>query len=173
MIRTTILVPALIAVLFSHSQAQTSGPVITLERTTEAFGVLPAYEISIHADRTVIYRAIPHQTSPAFRAKPIKRQTAKGSISQAELQQLLSEFERVNYFSLKDNYGMSGDFANRTKDCLEMWTDHTSAYTSLTMNGKTKKVAHYHGCKGNEAAEKLTWLEDRIDQVVNSKQWIE
>jgi hypothetical protein len=97
----------------------------------------------------------------------------RGRISQNQLKELLAEFERIEYFSLKDDYGMSGSFGPApAKDCPEMRTDHPSAYTSLTMNGKTKKVAHYHGCKGNDAAEKLRQLENRIDEVVNANQWV-
>jgi hypothetical protein len=174
-IRTIILIPCLIAGCLINSQAQTlrgsSSPIITLERTTEAFGVAPAYKLSIYADGTVVYKAIPHETAPFYRVKQKvkKRRRAKSKISQADIQQLISEFERINYFTLKDEYGMTGDFTNPTEDCPEMRTDHPAAYTSLTINGKTKKVLHYLGCIGNDTAEKLTQLENRIDEIVNTR----
>jgi hypothetical protein len=137
--------------------------------------VLPAYKLAIYADGTVIYEAIRHATAPMYvvKEKVKKRRAGKSKISQASIRQLISEFERINYFSLKDEYGMSGGFGPApTEDCPQMWTDHTSVYTSLTINGKTKKVAHYLGCKGNDAAENLARLEDRIDEIVNISRWV-
>ena len=32
-------------------------------------------------------------------------------------------------------------------------------------------VEHYQGCKGTEEVERLERLEDRIDEIVNTKQW--
>lgn len=178
-LRTIILILWLITICLSSNQAQTlsksSSPIITLERRTDAFGVAPAYTLSIYADGTVVYKAMPHETAPIYRAKRNvkKRRRATSKVSQADIQQLISEFERINYFSLKDDYGMSGGFGPApTEDCPEKRTDHPSAYTSLAINGKTKKVAHYHGCKGNDAAEKLTRLENRIDEIVNTRQWV-
>jgi hypothetical protein len=64
----------------------------------------------------------------------------------------------IDYFSLKDSYE---EF---------MATDMPSAFTSLTVDGKTKTVRHYHG--DFNAPKELTELEDKIDEIVNSNQWI-
>jgi hypothetical protein len=137
--------------------------VITLERT-ECFGTCPSYKLSISANGEVVF------VGQRFVKRVGK---VKGRISPDQLKQLIAEFERINYFSLKDDYGMSGGFGpTPSEDCPEMWTDHPAAYTSLTINGKTKKVAHYHGCKGNDATEKLTRLENRIDEIVNTERWV-
>lgn len=176
-IRLIVLTFCLFAICLSSHQAQTlgksSGPIITLERGTDAFGAAPAYKLSISADGTVIYQAMPRETAPIYRArqKVQRRGTARSKISHTDIEQLISEFEQINYFLLKDEYGMSGGPAP-TEDCPKMWTDQPTAYTSLTIGGKTKKVAHYHGCKGNDAVEKLTRLENRIDEIVNTRQWV-
>ncbi len=172
-----ILAGCFIAICLSSDHAQTPGksssPIITLERGTDAFGVAPAYKISIYADGTVIYQARLHQPAPMYRTKQNvkQRRAAKSRISQADIGHLISEFKRINYFSLKDGYGMSGG-VGPTEDCPELWTDQPAAYTALTINGKTKKVAHYHGCKGNDVAEKLTRLENKIDEIVNIRRWV-
>jgi hypothetical protein len=176
-LRTTVSILWFIAFCLGGNLAQTPGqsatPIITLERATDAFGVAPAYKLSIYADGTVIYKARPHETAPMYNRKPNvnKRRTAKSKISQADIQQLISEFERIDYFSLKDDYGMSGG-VGPTRDCPRLWTDQPSAYTSLIINGKSKRIAHYSGCKGNDAAEKLTQLENRIDEIVNTNRWV-
>ena len=71
---------------------------------------------------------------------------------------MVSEFERVGYFSLSDAYEE------------RVITDASSATTSITVEGKTKTIRHYHG--DLNAPKELTELEDKIDQIVNSAQWV-
>ena len=122
--------------------------VITLERTV-CFGVCPEYKLTIYGNGTVVYEG------RRFVRIEGKRTT---TIGEDKVKQLLSEFERIDYFSLDDSYE---EF---------MATDMPSAYTSLTIDGKTKTVRHYHG--DFSAPEELTELEDKIDEVINSDQWV-
>ena len=122
--------------------------VITLERTV-CFGACPDYTLTIQGDGTVTYEG---------RQFVRIEGTRTATISEAKISQLLSEFEKVDYFSLNNSY-----------EKLEA-TDMPSAITSLTINGKTKTVRHYHG--DFSAPEKLTELENKIDEIVNSDQWI-
>ena len=127
---------------------------ITLERTP-CFGECPSYKLTISADGTVVYEG----------RQDVKQSgTIKSRISRAQIKQLVAEFERVNYFSLRDSY--SGEV------CPETWTDHPSAVTSLRLNGRSKTVRHYHGCKGLAELAKLTDLERRIDRIVNTARWV-
>ena len=103
--------------------------------------------------------------------KLVTGKTLKGSITKDQLKQLISEFEKINFFSLKDGYGKSWDYSP-DENCPEIWTDASSAETTITMNGKTKTVDHYHGCVGSNTLENLTKLEDRIDEIVNTNQWL-
>ena len=84
---------------------------------------------------------------------------AESTISQEEIEQLVAEFEKVDYFSLNDSY------SERTI------TDAPYVITSITIDGKTKSIEHYHG--DFSAPETLTQLEDKIDEIVNSNQWVE
>lgn len=122
--------------------------VITLERT-ECFGVCPAYQLTVYGNGTVVYEG------KRFVSIEGKRTT---TISEEKVRQLLSEFKKIDYFSLNDSYEEL------------MATDMPSAFTSLTIDGKTKTVRHYHG--DFSAPKKLTELEDKIDEIVNSNQWI-
>jgi hypothetical protein len=134
----------------------TTIPVITLERTT-CFGTCPAYKITIFDDGKVL-----------FQGKDFVKQKGKaeGTITKAELDALRREFEQIDYLKLDDQYGM-GD------KCPEGWTDYPSAITSFTTNGKTKTINHYLGCRGLPILDQLTALEDKIDEVVKTKRWIE
>ncbi|MFC2032627.1 DUF6438 domain-containing protein [Chloroflexota bacterium] len=121
--------------------------VITLERTA-CFGVCPVYTLTIYGDGRVVYEGI--------RCVRIEG-TRTTTISDDKIKQLIAEFQKMDYFSLKDSYEERNA------------TDMPSAFSSLTIDGKTKTVRHYHG--DFSAPKKLTALENKIDQIVHSDQW--
>lgn len=124
------------------------GVIITLERTA-CYGFCPVYSLTVHGDGTVLYEGEDFVETVG---------KAENVISRKKVEQLISEFEKTDYDSLKDSY------TERTI------TDAPSVITSITKNGKTKTIDHYHG--DFNAPEKLTELEDKIDEIVNSDQWI-
>ena len=130
-------------------------PVITLERTT-CFGSCPAYKLTIFDDGKVL-----------FEGKEFVKQKGKaeGQITKDELERLVREFNKINYMKLEDEYGI-GD------RCPDLWTDYPSAITSFSTNGTTKTINHYLGCRGLSILDQLTPLENKIDEVANTKRWI-
>lgn len=131
--------------------------VIVLERGV-CFGACPVYKLTISADGSVEFEG-----RRFVKEKGIVRTT----ISQDQLKHLIAEFERAEYFTLQDRYVGEGD------GCSEVWTDSQTVNTSITIAGKTKSVKHYHGCEGPPVLERLTDLENEIDEVVNSSQWFD
>jgi hypothetical protein len=87
----------------------------------------------------------------------------ESKISQEDVKKLLAEFENIDYFSFKQYY-------NDRQDCPRVATDATVAVTYLRINGRSKWVNHYQGCRGLEGLEKLTALEKMIDEVAKSKE---
>jgi hypothetical protein len=71
---------------------------------------------------------------------------------------LISDFEQADYFSLNDSYTSFGV------------SDMPFVTTSIRIGGRTKTVRHYLGDRS--APEQLTELENKIDEIVNSDQWI-
>lgn len=146
-------------IAFSKDDAADSGrratKVITLERTV-CYGTCPNYKLTIFSDGRVSYEGI------RFVKKMGK---ATGRISRAKLNDLVMEFTNIYYFNLPDSF-QPGD-----KTCPTEWTDMPSATTSLTWQGRSKTIVHYHGCKGANTLELLTKLENKIDEAVNVKQW--
>jgi hypothetical protein len=132
-------------------------PVITLERTA-CFGTCPVYKLEIFADGKVVYEG-----------KDFVKRKGKlqGRITKAAVQQLVREFNRINYFSLDDEYISEGP------NCPEWWTDSPSAVTSINWKGRKKTIRHYHGCRGAKVLDQLTALETKIDQLANTKRWVE
>ena len=123
--------------------------IITLERAA-CFGTCPVYTLAIYGDGTVVYEGI-NCVKTMGRVESV--------ISQEKIEEIVLEFEKANYFSLNNNY------------IERNMTDVQSVITSITMGGRAKTIEHYHG--DFSAPETLTRLEDKIDEIVNSNQWIE
>ena len=121
---------------------------ITLERTA-CYGFCPVYTLTIQGDGTVVYEGEDFVKT---------RGRVEITIPAEKIDQLLEEFEGIDYFALNDNY------KERTI------TDAPSVITSITVDGKTKTIEHYHG--DLNAPEGLTRLEDKIDKIINTDQWI-
>jgi len=118
--------------------------VITLERTA-CYGTCPDYRLTIYGDGRIVYEGKKFVEVTGL-------QTAQ--LSQDKIKQLINEFSRIDYFSLKDEY-------------TESVPDLPTTITSITINGKAKKVVNYHG-----APKKLDELENKIDEITNSKSWV-
>ena len=137
--------------LITSAQKLTSDPVITLERTA-CFGTCPVYSLKIYEDGRVVYEG-----------KEFVKRTgmAEGRIKKKALHDLVAEFMKLNYFELK-----------KKPDCPISATDFPAAMTSLNWKGRGNAVEHNHGCQGSELLKELSKLEDKIDEVVNTAQWI-
>jgi hypothetical protein len=138
--------------------------IITLGRTA-CYGTCPTYTVTINGQGEVVFegskmiRQNGKITAQSIGAKNIR-------ISHEQLQQLIAEFNKIDYLSLKDNYDRQGP------DCPRYNTDSPSAITSIKTNGTTKSVKHYSGCEGTDTLKNLTALEKKIDEVVNTDQWL-
>ena len=129
---------------------------ITLERTV-CFGTCPAYRVTISSDGTVTFEGRQYTKTKGL---------ATGHISANDFRKLVSEFEKIDYFSLPDRY------APGTKECPRVITDMPAANTSIRLKGRSKSVSHYHGCGNAGALAKLTELENKIDEVAGTQKWI-
>jgi hypothetical protein len=134
--------------------------VITLERTI-CYGACPMYTLTVKADGSVSFQP-KYVEGRAIVSGELKRT----SISRDKVKELVLQFAKADYFAFKDRYEF-GD-----KECAESWTDYPSAITSITINGKSKSVNHYYGCMGNIVLDRLTELESKIDEIANTKQWL-
>lgn len=122
---------------------------IQLERTA-CFGRCPIYRITVEGDGTVTYWG---EMFVAVEGEQTSHITQEG------VRRLARELERVDFFALQDEYtDMSA-------------TDTPSAITTLRLNSEMKTIVHYHG--DFSAPEKLTKLENLIDEITSSKQWVE
>jgi hypothetical protein len=134
--------------------------VISLRRTI-CYGRCPDYRVTITADGTVTFEGYKYVKASG---------TIQGKITVEQVQQLISEVQKANFFALKNSYVRKED------GCPEVWTDNPSAITEIKINGKKKSITHYHGCEENHGTsiypKALTELEDKIDEVAGTTQWI-
>ena len=174
---TFILVVMLVFPVFSFNvggtQEQSAVPrdtLIILKRFANAFGGGANYKLTISSNGEVTFKrfANPSLATSDPRSQPLG--PIHTNIPVEKVVELVAEFERIKYFSLKDTYA-------RTEDgCPGVWSDQGGAEISITINGKTKFIEHYHGCAreglGKPYPEDLTSLEDKIDEVVGTERWL-
>jgi hypothetical protein len=118
--------------------------VITLERTV-CFGRCPSYTLKIEGTGKVSYEGRDFVQVKGAQTSQIEAKAVKA---------LVDEFFAIDYFALQDTF-------------TEEVTDLPSTISSITVDGKRKQVYNYYG-----APEKLTKLENRIDEVAGSAQWV-
>jgi hypothetical protein len=146
------------------TQKETQDAIIVLERNTDYFQVNPTYKITIYSDGSVTCEG-------ENKVKLIG--TAQGKISQQKLQQLIDAFKKINSFSLR------GRYSDRDDGGSFILADSPTVHISLELKGKKKTVLHNYGCLYEPSTGKgiypreLVELEYLIDEIVNSKQWIE
>jgi hypothetical protein len=131
-----------------------------LARQSDYFNVAPVYRVTIYADGSVEYVGMRNVKTVG---------TAKGSISQQDLKHLIGAFERANFFSLRDTY-------TANDGCPIVMSDSSSVYIWYQSGDKKKLIYHYLGCMDKSTNSvfppRLYELEEMIDQLVHSSQWI-
>ncbi len=122
--------------------------VITLKRSV-CFGICPTYNLTIYGNGTVVYEGTENVNITGIQIS---------NITENNIRQLISEFKKINYFSL-----------NETEIASHIVYDAPVFTTSLTINEKTKTIKHYETAEPKQ----LTDLENKIDEIANSSQWID
>ena len=104
----------------------------------------------------------------------------EGKLDKEKMKQLLSEIETADFFSLESAYGYS------YKNCPSAMSDNDSVKIYIKLNEKEKTIDHDLGCFDISFAElkeeinrkdkihppKLYKLENKIDEIVETKRWI-
>lgn len=120
---------------------------IAIERTP-CYGRCPIYQLQMDSSGKVVYEG------KGF-VQVMGRQ--EGTVAGRDVQALARELEAAGYLGFRDNYAAEA-------------TDHPSVITTLTIDGKTKRVEH--DLSSRTAPPQLESLERRIDEVANSARWV-
>jgi hypothetical protein len=121
---------------------------ISLERTV-CFGFCPAYRVTITGDGQVTY------VGERF---VNVRGEQHAAIPAADVQRLLQRFDAVNFNSLRNEY-------------RAQVTDLPTYTITLERNGRRKAVVDYGGTIAG-MPESVRALQDEIDRVANTAQWV-
>ena len=140
--------------IFVAAQGRTA--LITLERGA-CFGTCPIYQVTIAQNGTVSFDG--HKFVKTSGA-------ATAQIKPEDFNKLVSDFEKIHYFSLDEKYEPG------TRGCGAAATDMPYVRTSIRVDGKTKSVSHYHGCRNSEVLGALATLERKIDEIAGTEKWI-
>lgn len=121
---------------------------ITLTRSV-CFGFCPDYTVSINQDGLVSYEGRRYVNVEGPQTDQIEP---------AAVQALLARFDAVNFMSLQNEY--------------RAHVSDMPTYTiTLVRNGRTKTVVDYGG-PGAGMPQAVRELEDEIDRVANTQQWV-
>jgi len=129
------------------AKAPAAAPVFTLERT-QCKGQCAEYKLSFYSDGRVDYEG---------KANVSKAGHWHAMISRETFNSIVTDFQRINYFSLDNSY--SGGL-----------TQDPVAITSWRQSDRVKTVTHDVGSPFSPGA--LTTLEDQIDAAVQSVDWV-
>jgi hypothetical protein len=169
MIVTLLMLPLLFASFSDGQHARLrskdqQAPPVCGERAVPSDAVITLAErgclVKITADGTVAFEG---QTFD-FDTSPLR-----SKITIKELQGLICEFGRINYFSLNDRYCDSAD------GCPELGFSEVDniILTSIAVNGRSKSVTHcYYSCRDRDGSgfpQELAALEKSIETVVDLK----
>ncbi len=120
------------------------------------------YKLKIDSNGSVIFEGI-KQTKVVGKIED--------KLSQEKMNQLLAEINKANFFSLKNSYTSAAD------NCPSDATDQPTVNISIKMEDREKSIIHYLGCIENGGEwkvfpQELYNLENKIDEIVETKRWI-
>jgi len=121
--------------------------VITLDRTG-CLGTCPSYRVELHGDGTVLY------DGRSFIAIEGRH---RGTVPDENVRELVNQFRDADYYSLRNEYVLGV-------------TDAPTYETSITIDGRLKKVKDYEGLQmGMPMA--VSDLEISIDHLADTERW--
>lgn len=124
--------------------------IIKMKRTA-CFEECPTYSLTIHGNGTIVYEG--------YRDVKVEgKQIYQGDKN--NIRELIEQFYAMDYFALNDSYAVKKD--------RDLQLSSSATITSITIVGKTKSVYN----ENNAGPQKLKELEDKIDVVARSYQWI-
>ena len=155
----------------NNQNQQNAEPELTLRMERFSWTGDLMYKLEIQPDGKVIFEGTNYKKTKG---------RAERKLEKEKMNQLLTEIENSDYFSLDAAYGY------RFKNCQITMSDDESVKIYINLNEKEKTITHDLGCldmsveevrKGNNwkdriFPQKLYKLENKIDEIVETKHWI-
>jgi len=137
---------------------------ISLERTS-CYGPCPVYRVSVSGTGDVSYEGF----SDVERVG-----TASKHLDAESMRRLLAALNEARYFGFRDSYRTELD------GCPGVATDNSTVITSVSAEGRVKRIDHYLGCEqydpnGSGAdviyPAELASLEEHLDEIIGTREW--
>ena len=122
---------------------------VLLERG-DPMGGGPSYRLEISGDGTVRYTGL---------MNVFVRGKRTGRISEGAFEKLLDEFRSAHFAELHDDYPSPA-------------TDQPWCVVTVASGSYAKRISEIGGQMNRVAPENLIRLEDKIDELANSKKWV-
>ncbi len=141
---------------------------LRMERN-HCFGECPVYTLTIQPDGNFLFENVKIREKEEL----ITKNKIEGKISEEKINQIINEITKADFFSLKNSY--TDGF-----NCPAFWKDNPDVTLSISLYRKEKTVSHSLGCKekadldkeGKIYPQQLYDLENKIDEIVETKRWI-
>jgi Domain of unknown function (DUF6438) len=129
--------------------------VIVLQRGNCEMGC-PVYRVVIFADGDVIWEG---------RYRVRKTGLALSHIKPDQMREIIDQFTSIKYFDLQNIYNFRG------QGCSDELPNTPTVTLLFSMNGHSKSLEHHRGCVA-DISKKLAAVEDTIDKITNTGQWV-
>ncbi len=139
------------------------------------YGRCPIYNLTVQPNGNIIFEDKDYTETIG---------KAESKLSEDKRNQLITEIEKANFFSLENAYNSD------SKNCPNFATDSSDVTIYVKLDGKEKTINHYLGCFEDEKPKDNTLinkpqdlseiiypqnlynLENKIDERVETKRWI-
>ena len=118
----------------------------------------PVYRVIIFSGGDVIWNGINNVR---------KKGLALGHITFDQTREIIDALNSIDYLHLQNIYGFRGKGCSNTKNSMHAYV----TYTWITIGGASNSLQHDSGCTG-ETSERLSLMENKINQVTDTAQWI-
>lgn len=134
---------------------------LRLERTG-CWKTCPVYKLTVQSNGEVLFEGINFTKTKG---------KAEGKLNENQINQLIDEINKADFFSLKDSY------MNMSDGCPSYATDSPTITLFVTLNSREKTIVNNLGCSETGDTFKpfpsqLYNLENKIDEIVGTKRWI-
>jgi Domain of unknown function (DUF6438) len=155
----------------TNQNQQKAGTELTVRMERFSWTHRLIYKVEIQNDGKIIFEGTEFTKT---------KEKAESKLEKEKIQQLLTEIETSDFFSLDSAYGY------RFKNCPSAMSDNESVKIHIKLNGQEKTINHDLGCLDMSSAElkeeinrkdrifpqELYKLENKIDEIVETKRWI-
>ncbi len=130
---------------------------------TQCRGNCPIYNLSVESDGKVVFEGVKFTQTIG---------KAESQLNDEKIKGLIEEIKKAKFFTFKD------DYSSQSKNCTQFATDGPGAVLSIKFNEQEKNINHSTNCfvigwfSNEDKLKPLTVLENKIDEIVETKRWI-